>query len=407
MSQTPIVNVHNQAFLEDPNAFLVADGVRAGHAIGTSGPEFFGYETARAIFRDKRLRPKNAEVYLDMGLPRSSVVHEFLVEGNFNMMPADVHDRMRRIMMKGFRPQRIREAAPVIRAIADELIDQLVEAQRRGESTDLVRDFSHHLSIRSISAFIGVPPQDVARFENATVELLLLGTVPFMPGVPRLEEALTEIYDYIQSLVRTRRAHRAQDFISDLVELQEGGDSLTEAQLIWGIVFLLLAGHDTTRSQIASAARCLIDSGTWEEVAADATLLPALVQESMRIYPAAYRFPRLVLEPLEIEGVAFEAGDLLAVNLTGAGRDPAAFPDPDEADLHRTGAAYDIGFGHGSHYCLGWALATAEIEQGIAALTERLTEVALTGQVEYVVGGVIAGPDRMGVSFALRDGATR
>lgn len=310
-------------------------------------------------------------------------------------------------MMKGFRPSRIKQAEPVIRRIADDLVAEILE-RRRGDApgtADLVRDFSHHLSIRSISAFIGVPPaDDVAKFEDATVELLLLGTVPFMPGVPRLEDAL---HDYIQTLVVERRVNRTRDFISDLVEIQGQGEQLSEAELIWNIVFLLLAGHDTTRSQIASAARGLIESGTFEEVADDESLLPSVVRESMRMYPASYRFPRLVLEEMEVEGHRFAPGDLLSVNLAGAGRDPRAFPEPDRFDLHRTGTEYDIGFGHGAHYCLGWALATAEIEQGIAALTTRLSNVRFTRPVEYVVGGVIAGPEVLEVEFmGRRSGAT-
>ena len=400
----PQIDVHNQAFLEDPNGALAGDGARLSHALGTSGPEYFSYGTVRSLFRDKRLRPKTAQVYLDMGLARSSVIHEFLEKGNFNMMPTPDHDRLRRLMMKGFRPSRIKAAEPVVRRIADDLVDEILARQDDEDqgAADLVQDFSHHLSIRSISAYIGVPPEDVARFEDATVELLLLGTVPFLPGVPRLERALAKLYDYIQTLVEQRRARRTEDFISDLVGVQEEGEKLTEAELIWNIVFLLLAGHDTTRAQIASAARGLIDSASWEAVATDEALLPTMVQESMRLYPASYRFPRVVLEALEVEGRRFAPGDLLSVNLAGAARDPEAFTDPDRFDLYRTGRAWDLGFGHGSHYCLGWALATAEIEQGIAALTQRLTDVRRTGPVEYVVGGVIAGPERMPVAFTTR-----
>jgi cytochrome P450 len=386
----PHLDVHNQGYLEDPNAMLTRpDGSRLEVAMGSSGPEFFGYDTVRSLFRDKRVRPKTAQTYLDMGVSRESCIIEFLERGNFNMMPAPDHDRLRAITMKGFRPSRIKRAESMIRGIADELIDDFVERGR----ADLVGDFSHHLSIRSISAFIGVPREDVGRFEKATVELLLLGTVPFLPGVPRLEEALTEIYDYIRSLIARRRTERTEDFVSDLVGIQEDGEDLTEPELIWSIVFLLLAGHDTTRSQIASAARGLIEAGEWDRVAAEPELLPDVVRESMRLYPASYRFPRVVLEPLVVHGVPFEPGDLLSVNLAGAARDPRAFTEPDRFMLPRPGTQYDIGFGHGRHYCVDWALATAEITQGIGALTSRLTDLSLEAPVRYVTGGVIAGPD--------------
>jgi cytochrome P450 len=399
MTEIPQVSVHNQEFLQCPNRVLAGpDGTRISHGMGTSGPEFFSYDTVRGMFRDKRLRPKTAQVYLDMGLSPDSPIHEFLVTGNFNMMPVEDHDRIRSIMMAGFRPSRIKQAAPMIRAIADDLIDQMIPRGR----ANLVRDFSHHLSIRSISAYLGVPPEDVPRFENATVELVLLGTVPFMPGVPRLEAALTEIYDYIRGLVAERRENRQADLISDLIGVQEAGEQLSEPELIWCIVFLLLAGHDTTRSQIASTARALIESGRWEEVAAAPESMPQVTQESLRMYPASYRFPRVALEDLELEGLEFHENDLMALNIAGAGRDPVAFPAPDRFDPSREGLDFDIGFGHGSHYCLGHALARAEISESIQALTSRLTDLRIEAPIEYVTGGVIAGPEVLEVSFAKR-----
>jgi cytochrome P450 len=269
------------------------------------------------------------------------------------------------------------------------------------DRSDVVADFTHHLSIRSIAGFIGVPPEDVHEFEAATVELILLGAVPFMPVVPRLETALNRIFAYIRQLVSRRRAQPCEDMISDLVAVQSG-EQMSEAELIWCIVFLLLAGHDTTRFQIAATVRAILDAGLWEDIAADPDLVAPAVREAHRLYPAAYRFPRVVLEPFEVEGIRFQAGQLLSLNLAAAGRDPARFAEPDRFDPRRSGPAFEIGFGYGGHHCIGWALATAEITQSVRTLTSRLTNVAIAEPVEYKVGGVIAGPERLVITHAPR-----
>lgn len=395
---TAQINVHTQEFLENPNAALGCPHGRIKHLEGLSGPEFVGYETVRDVFRDARVRPKTAQVYLDMGVSEDSVIMEFLRKGNFNMMSNENHARIRPIIIKGFRPARIRAAEGMIRTIATELVDEMIA---KGSPADLVADFSHHLSIRTISGFIGVPPEDVHEFESATVELILLGTVPFAPVIPRLEAALTKIHGYVASLIARRRAERREDFISDLVTLQEEGDDLSEDELIWSIVFVLLAGHDTTRAQIASTARLLIESGSWEQGAGDEKLVAAAVSEALRLYPAAYRFPRLAQEPLTVEDVDFEPGDLFAVNLAAAGRDPEVFEDPDSFVPGRE-RTFDIGFGFGGHHCIGWALATAEITQSMLELTSRLTDVQLHSDVVYKTGGTIGGPERVEISFTPR-----
>lgn len=398
---TAAVNVNTQEFLENPNAALGCPFGRAKHIEGLAGPEFTSYDTVRSVFRDARVRPKNAKVYLDMGVSEDSVIMEFLRKGNFNMMTNENHARIRPIIIKGFRPGRIRDAEGMIRGIARELVDKMIA---EGSPADIVSSFSHHVSIRTISGFIGVPPEDVHHFEDATIELILLGTVPFAPVIPRLEASLTKIYTYVKSLVERRRTEPAEDFISDLVALQGEGDDLSEDELIWSIVFILLAGHDTTRAQIASTARLLIDTGNWENAAADEKVVTAAVAEALRMYPAAYRFPRLAQEALEIEDLSFEPGDLFAVNLAAAGRDPEVFTNPDEFVVDRD-TKFDIGFGFGSHHCIGWALATAEITQSILELTSRLTDVSLASEVVYKTGGTIGGPEIVKINFTPRESA--
>ena len=395
----PQLNTHTREFLDDPNSLLGAGPDRVTFARGVQGVEVFPYDWVRGLFRDRRIVPRDPAYFERLGVPKDSHIMSYLVEGNVNLTWPENHDRLRPILVKGFTPRRIEAARPMIREIANDLIDKMLA---RG-SADFVRDFSHHLSIGVISRFLGVDPEDIPLFENATVDQRLLGQIPLEPVLPQLNKSLGTVADYSARLVARRRAKRANDFISDLIEAQEGGDKLTEAQLVWSIAGMLLAGHDTTRYQIGSAVRCLVESGQWDALVTRPDLIPSAVNESMRIYPAVPRQVKLLDDDMEIGGERFRKADIVVLNLAAAGRDPAAFPDPGKFDLHRAEASwYDIGFGYGAHYCIGIALAKAEMCESLALLTQRLRNVRFAGEIEVKPVGVICGPDSMPITFEAR-----
>jgi len=399
----PYVDTHTHRFLDHPNAVLGDGSERLRLAAGRSGVEVFAYDTVRAVFRDDRISPRTPQVFLDKGVTGGPIL-DYIVEGNLNLTWKDTHDRLRPIMMRGFRPKRIAEIRPVIRELADSLIDRLLaNPGPDGRSrVNIVTEFAHHLSIGTIAQFIGIPLEDVPEFDSATVELRLLGQEPFWPGVPRLEAALNTVRAYSERIVELRRAQRRPDFISDLVDARQAGEDLSEAELVWNIAGILLAGHDTTRYQVSSLVRGIAESGQWEALAAAPDHVPSAVVESMRMYPATPRQVRVVQEPAVIEGRALEPGELLTLNITGAGRDPVVFPEPDRFLLDRPGTKFDIGFGYGAHYCLGFAVAKAELEEGLTLLLKRIRDVELDGEIEVKPGGVIAGPEVVPVRFAAR-----
>lgn len=392
----PYIDTHTVPFLDSPNDVLGVGADRLRAATGRAGTEFFGYTTVREIFRDERLFPRSPQLFLDKGIQGGPIL-DYLVEGNLSLTWPSTHDRLRPLLMKGFRPKRIAAARPRIEALANDLIDRLLTR----DEADVVTDFSHLFSIGVISSFIGIPPNDVPQFENATVKLRLLGQEPIWPGVPELEAALSTVRDYAQEIVDRRRVEPRDDMISDLIAVQGSGTDISGAELVWNVAGVLLAGHDTTRYQIASTVRSVLENGLWERLHEEPDLIPAAVNEAMRIYPATPRQVRVAHEDLTLDGVELTTGDVVTLNLAAAGRDPAAFEEPDVMDLNRPEPRYDIGFGFGFRYCLGFAVAKAELEIGLRVLTQRMTKVQL-GAIEVSPEGVIAGPERVSISYRAR-----
>ncbi len=394
--ELPFLETQTEAFIDDPNAVLGSGAGRLTMARTVFGVELYAYDLARPCFRDKRYGNRSAAYFAQRGA--TPPVMTFINNGNFNMMGPEQHARVRAIMVKGFTPPRVEKARDQIKALAHELVDGIIA----GGHCNFVSAFSHFFSIGVVAAFIGIPREDVRTFDRATTELRLLGQVPMQPGLPRLEAALAVLHDYGNRLVERKRAQPGEDFVSDLIRVQQEGGDLSPEELVWSIAGILLAGHDTTRYQLAACVRAAIEGGVWEELAAEPKLVPALVNEAMRLYPATPRQIKILLEDMEIGGEQFTAGEVVAPNMGAAGRDPAVFPHPDRVDLHRAEPLYDIGFGYGAHFCLGHALAKAELVDGMTILTRRLTEVVIDGPMEMKPTGVIAGLEVLPIRYRVR-----
>jgi cytochrome P450 len=384
----------DEAYL-DPNAQFRGCPVRPRIAESHYGTELLANDLVRDAFIDPRMTPRTAEYFEARGA--SPLILEFIREGNLNFMAREKHDRIRAIVGKAFTRARIEGFRPTMRRIA---AGQLAAVAARGEA-DLVADLCHLYPISVFAQFMGVPEADVPLFADATVQLRMLGQVPFEPGIPALEAALTFLRGYITQLVAERRAAPRDDFVDALIALQNAGEKLSEAELIWGLVFLMLAGHDTTRFTLAGCLHSLITFGLWEEMAARPEKIPEAVTESMRVRPGTPRQMRLVAEPLELEGRRLAPGDVVSLNLCAAGRDPDAFEAADDFRSDRD-PAWLIGFGYGRHVCIGQLLAKTEMAEAVAVATELLTDVELAGPGRIKPTGVIAGFDSLPVRFRSR-----
>jgi cytochrome P450 len=151
--------------------------------------------------------------------------------------------------------------------------------------------------------------------------------------------------------------------------------------LIQGII---AAGTDTTRNQLSTSLALLSRRPElWYALEGDDDLVMGVVEESLR-YLNPIRFViRQVHEPLEYRDVSFSPGTLIAFSLAGANRDEAHFPGADVFDPHREGAREHLAFSSGIHYCLGAALARAELYEALCALRARWARIEPAGEVVW------------------------
>ena len=153
-----------------------------------------------------------------------------------------------------------------------------------------------------------------------------------------------------------------------LADAARSGD-LTTAEVVSDAAVVMLGGIDTTDGMIANAVLHLLsDPGQLELVRVDPRLVPAAIEESLRLEPAAALLDRYATRNAAIGGAAIRAGDRVSISLAAVNRDPAVFRDPDRFDIFRSNAGRHLAFAHGPHFCIGATLARAETRAAVNTL---------------------------------------
>ncbi len=285
------------------------------------------------------------------------------------------HKRLRGLVSKVFTPKYIQGLRPNIQHIADTLIDR-VETQGKME---VIADFAFPLPINVISDMLGVPHESWDVLREGSRAIIDGG---WMSQDERLfEEARQKrlaYNEYIKELIVEKRRHPADDMISQLVQIEEEGDRLSEAELLSMIGLLILAGHETTSNLIGTGLLTLFDyPAQLAALKADVSLIPTAVEELLRFAgPVLVPAPRLATEDLELGGQRIARGDMVMPILTSANRDESQFTDADDLELARKVNRH-LAFGHGIHICLGAPLARLEGDIAFTTLLQRLPNLRL------------------------------
>jgi cytochrome P450 len=282
------------------------------------------------------------------------------------------HRRLRRLVAKAFTPRMVEQLRPRIQAIADELLD----ATEEPGAMDLVDDYAFPLPIIVIAELLGIPPEDRDRFRTWSNTFVLPALTPELQEQARLHT--DEFIAYLDDLFAARRAEPGDDLLSALVQAEDAGDHLSQNELYSMAVLLIIAGHETTVSLITNSVLALLTHpAALAEVRSDPALLPSTIEELLRYdSPVERAITRWATDDVELRGHTIARGDLVIAVIGSANRDPDRFPGADALDPHRADGKH-VGFGRGSHYCLGAPLARVEAEIALRTLFERLPTLRL------------------------------
>ena len=280
--------------------------------------------------------------------------------------------------------------------LIEPIVGRLLDAVRPAGRADLVADFTVHYPVQVICGIVGVPLEDHEQF-TTWAEQINHGPLDPEAGLA----ASAAMAEYLAPLVEARRSEPTGDLLSELANAEVDGERLSEERLYGFLRLLLPAGAETTYRALGNAIVALLTlPHVRDRVEADRSLIPRLVEETLRWETSITMIMRRTTVDTELGGCPIPAGSPITVLNGSAGRGPDRWPDPDAFDIDREAGAH-MGFGGGPHLCLGMHLARLEMEVGVAAVLDLLPGVRLDGDapVPEVSGYAFRGPTTLPVVF--------
>jgi cytochrome P450 len=241
-----------------------------------------------------------------------------------------------------------------IEGIADGLGDGSCEA---------IADICKPYPAMTIARVVGAPVDDAPRLAEWSNWIQKQFAFDFSEHREQVERACAELYDYLDQLVATGSA----GLVSELADLED-------RELVNLVLNVLVGGVDTTQSQLAQALRLFAEHpDQWELLRLKPELVPDAVQAVLHHEPITPFTARICLEDLELRGVEFPK-DTIVMVWAGAS---------EPFDITAPPKQRPLAFGAGIHFCLGYNLARAELEEALRCLAPRMPGLALDGPVAY------------------------
>lgn len=346
-------------FIANPYPFYNALRTYAPVAHMPDGSLFVSrYDDCIAVYKDAKLfsSDKRAEFRPKFG---DGLLYEHHTTSLiFNDPP--LHTRVRKIMAGALNARVTADMEAPMIALTDQLLDAL--AAKGGG--DLIADLAAAVPIEVIGNLLAIPHAE--RFPLRDWSLAILGALEPSPSPALLaagETAVAEFLSYLRVLVADRRRRPGdpvRDVLTRLIQGEQGGEQLTEVELLQNVIFILNAGHETTTNLIGNGLYTLLEWPSQKALLiADPGLITTAVEEFLRFESPVQIGNRRATADCVIGGTAVAAGSFITIAIAAANRDPDEFADPDRLDVGRARNRH-VAFASGVHFCVGLNIARME-----------------------------------------------
>jgi cytochrome P450 len=316
----------------------------------------------------------------------------------FYLDPPD-HTKLRTVIGEAFNPAMVKAQQEKVEEATQSILDRI--KQRDPDEIELIEEFAYPLPVRIITRILGLPLEDKQQLGDwsSDIALTLFHHYNADNRHQRTEEGIREFAGYVREVVIQREEQPKEDLITYLNEAEADGMTLTREEVVATVVGLLFAGHETTTKLLANGTLELLrHPEQFELLRENPSLAPSAVEEILRYHGPSKSLTRGVKEDFEFHGKEIKAGERVLLSLAAANRDPRKFENPDVFDI-RKGTMEHLGFGHGTHHCLGAPLARLEARVAFPALVQAFPEMELVNEeIEWTQSPLVRGPKELRLS---------
>jgi cytochrome P450 len=324
-------------------------------------------------------------------------------------MDAPDHPKFRVMTQAWFMPQNLKKLEVRVREIARTYVDKM--ASMDGEC-DFLNDIALYFPLRVIMEILGVPEEDEPRMLKLTQELFGAqdqdvnrsgkdSSESVEKALADIQAVLMDFFLYFNKITQDRRAMPTDDVATVIANAKMDGEDIGAFEAVSYYTIIATAGHDTTSSSTAGGLYGLIQNpDQLAALKADLSLIPGLVDESIRMTTPVKHFMRSATADYELRGQKIRKGDWLFLAYPSGNRDEEVFEDPYDFKIGRTPNKH-LAFGYGAHLCLGQHLAKMEMRIFWEELLPRLKSVELSGQPKLTEANFVGGLKSLPIRYVM------
>ncbi|MDX8356411.1 cytochrome P450 [Sphingopyxis terrae] len=362
-----------------PNVMTSPDFLDAGVYAAVS------WEAARAVFASPARFSSSA-----------NAAGSVLWGPNLSMMDPPVHTKFRTLLQLGFTPRLV---SSWDETILQPTLGAHFDAIKGKGRADLVRELTVFFPYKIVGRVAGFEHRDIGFVADAFHRIMNVNASP-----EAAMAAGADLRAYAARLIEERRARPTEDLVSVLTRAEVDGNPIPDDVFVGMVIHLMAGGIDTVYRTSSNIVQMLLDNPEqFEMVKADRSLIPAVVEETLRLQGVASMFPRRVMEDTEEQGVRMAKGGVVFVMQAAANRDPTRWSNPHAFDLTRKNIAH-MAFGNGPHACIGMHLARTELRHFVTHLLDDLPNLRWDPDVKApgITGWTIRGTNSLPVVWDPR-----
>ncbi|MDO3239485.1 cytochrome P450 [Mycobacteroides abscessus subsp. abscessus] len=313
-------------------------------------------------------------------------------------MDDPAHLLRRKLVNSGFTRKRVMDKVPSIVNLCDTLIDAVCE---RGEC-DFVRDIAAPLPMAVIGDMLGVLPSEREMLLKWSDDLVCgLSSHVDETVIQNLMETFAAYTAFTKEEITKRRADPSDDLFSILVNAEVEGQRMSDDEIVFETLLILIGGDETTRHTLSGGVEQLLrNHDQWETLVANPDALPSAIEEMLRWTSPVKNMCRTLTADTTFHGTDLKEGEKIMLMFESANFDEAVFENPDEFRIDRNPNSH-LAFGFGTHFCLGNQLARLELKLMVERLLARLPDLRLADGADVPLrpANFVSGPEAMPVVF--------
>lgn len=348
--------------------------------LGSTGLSFvvLSHEHSLAMLKDKRWH--NALYLFSEKNPHLSDSDKASRKQSIINLEGLDHARLRKIVGPVFSPKIADSLRPEMNKAINKIIDEIPNPSEFDLQVEVFDKYPSYI----ISQILGVPHSDWQMFGQWADDVFKTFGGNYDHDRDTVVDTQAQLSAYVRKLIAEKRENPSDDLVSLLVQAEVDGEKLTTLEISLLVNAVLLAGIDTTRCQLGLISIMLEDKPQMLQMLSDGENVEDILEECVRLDNVFRYMLRIASEDIEYNDVFFPKGTIMAISLTAGNHDESVFEDADKFVVdrpNRKGAT--LSFGGGIHYCLGAALARAQMQECMKVVAKRIPNYSIIGEVQY------------------------